>query len=90
LKEYISEIAIALAGTAGTIVAYVQGRKGRNAEADKTIADAAGKIIENTNSLLEMMRLSLSEERTHRTTCEEQLRQLRNEVDILKTKIRGN
>lgn len=82
-----NEVIIAAAGIATTAASWFMGAKQRSKnESHDTLTKGANQIVETTNKLLEMAQRAYEEERQHRASCEQQLKELRQEIAEIKKK----
>lgn len=87
LEDYKGELVTGVLGMAAATLAWAQGRRQANAQADATISDGVSQIVETSNALLVMVKTELDEERKHRVQCDERVRTLESEVLQLKRQL---
>ena len=85
MKEHAPEIVVATIGVVSTYVAWLLGGK-QNAKnsKDDTLTRGADMIVESSQKLLQTLEKMLEEERQHRQTCEDSMREMKLEIDELR------
>lgn len=85
MKEHTAEIVVGTIGIVTTYVAWLLGGKQQTKNSkDDTLTRGADMIVESSQKLLQTLEKMLSEERQHRQSCEDSLREMRAEIDELR------
>ena len=89
MKEHAPEIVVATIGIVSTYVAWLLGGKqtAKNSK-DDTLTRGADMIVESSQKLLQTLEKMLEEERQHRKSCEDSLREMKSQIDEMRAALK--